>query len=308
MDVEIIIVNWNTKELLDNCIASVLKHCNTTVFSYTITIVDNASEDGSAEMVKSKYRDLKLIVNNSNLGFAKANNRAIQESTAKYVLLLNSDTVLNNDIISPVCQHFNQNEKLAIAGCCLILPNGTRQVGDAGYRLCLRTAFNFAFFLSRLFPEYFHGLFHNGKTSGDYVEVDWVSGAALFADMDFIKKYGPLAEDFFMYAEDVEWGLRAINNGWHVHYLPNIKVNHLYGASLKNDGISTTSLENLHEFIKKDQKAFVVILFWIIMTCGYTLRYFIQIGLSLFKSNNPKKEMMKVYTQKCFDLIFNVKL
>lgn len=302
---EIIIVNWNTCQLLDNCLNSVFRNCNGLLFPYSVTVVDNASTDNSVSMVQNKYKDVKIIRNIKNEGFAKANNRAIKESSAKYLWLLNSDTILNEDVLSLGCKHLEEHENVAIAGCHLVLQDGTRQGGDSGYKPGIKTAFNFAFFLSMIFPDNFRGLFHNGKAVEEFKEVDWVSGAALFVKMEFIKKCGLLTEQFFMYAEDTEFGIRARKNGWSVHYLPNLKVTHLVGASSKNEGISTSSLECIGKLIRNEHSSLYLKVFWLIMFMGYLLRFLCCKILP--NENGKKRKMYKEYMKKSFILIFEAK-
>lgn len=299
---EIIIVNWNTKQLLDNCLKSVYENCDSTRYQYSVTVVDNASVDDSVQMVKEKYPKVNLIVNKENLGFAKANNIAIRKSKASYVLLLNSDTIVDYDIVTPAINHLEKYDDVALAGCKLILQNGFRQVGDSGYKPSISTAFNFSFLLSKIFPDLFHGLFHNGKTCRSYENVDWVSGAALFARMSFIRECGPLPEDYFMYAEDVKWGLIAKEKGWKVHYLPSITVTHLMGASSSEGHVSTSSLVSLNELIKEDNGYIKVTIFWLIMMMGYFFRNVLSIISTLFIKKKKRQFSYSVYAYKCLSL------
>ena len=266
--VDIIIVNWNTAALLQKCLNSIQK--NVIGIEYNITVVDNASSDDSVIMLKTRFPQVDLIQNSENLGFAKANNIAMARSKGKYLFLLNSDTLIKNNILHGIILYMANHPHVGMLGCRLELPNGSRQVGDAGYEPTAATAFNFSFFLSRLFPRRCHGLFLN-DSSQTIVDVDWVSGAALIVRREVLDNGGPLAEDYFMYAEDIEWGVRIKRHGWQVQYYPTATVTHYLGGSLL-EVISTSWIENLFLYVKRTQSGWHYRLFVIIMSLGFLIR------------------------------------
>lgn len=305
--VDVIIVNWNTKDLLKSCLETLLEQSAGSRYPFGVIVVDNASIDGSAEMVRGRFPTVRLIVNEENLGFAKANNQAIRMATRPYVFLLNSDTESIGDVITPLVDYLEANPEVGMVGCRLLLPDGSRQVGDAGYRPGPATAFNFALFLSKLFPQRFQGLFLNDKNTASPVAVDWVSGAALMVRREAIDDAGPLAEDFFMYAEDVEWGIRFRDHGWAVHYLPAVPITHVQGGSAKDDlAPSTRWLENLYAFTRKRGTRLQYTLFGTSMSAGLLIRSAAYAILSVLRGGKHarKRRAMFAAFRKSLSLLF----
>lgn len=270
--VDIIIVNWNTKDLLEQCLDTLIRNSPGNI-PLNIIVVDNASQDGSVEMVRERFQSVTIIENAENVGFARANNLAISKTSSPYVFLLNSDTIVQEDILTPLVRYLESHPRTAMVGCRLQFPDGSRQVGDAGYRPGPRTAFNFAFFLSRIAPSAFEGLFLNGGPGDRPISVDWVSGAAVMVRREAIDQVGALKEDFFMYAEDVEWGVRMREHGWEVHYLPTVRVTHLQGGSERSSrSPSTRWLENLYAFTRQRSSRAGYAGFALSMSAGLLIR------------------------------------
>jgi len=244
MDLAISIVNYNTKDLLENCLHSVYQKTKKTKFE--VIVVDNGSNDGSIEMIRRKFPQVKLIENNENVGFSKATNRGIEMSTSRYVLLLNSDTVLLDDF-HDVLVYADNNPQIGAIGCKLLYPNGSIQpsanqfisLGDE----ILRT-FRMGQYGRR--PE-LRGFIinHLGRLVGGSVstyllscegkrnicQVDWVSGACLLVRRSAINEIGLLDENFFAYYEDIDWCRRMRKAGWKIVYYPAVKIIHLTGES-----------------------------------------------------------------------------
>ena len=256
-DLSIIIVNWNTRELLRECLAALTKDegrktkdepPSSLVLgpSSDVIVVDNASADGSVEMVRRDFPDVRLIVNESNLGFARANNRGIAASRGRYVLLLNSDTVASTDALEMLVAFMDAHPEAGVGGPRLLRPDGTAQPyafgGDPTLSYLLRRGFN------RLLR---HRYLHDWDT--DVIqEVDWVSGACLMARRAAIEQAGPLDEAMFMYFEDNEWCLRIRKAGWKVYYDPQAAIVHLGGQSLaKNPAARQAYSESLRYFYRK---------------------------------------------------------
>ncbi|MCU0501483.1 MAG: glycosyltransferase family 2 protein [Anaerolineae bacterium] len=256
-DLSIIIVNWNTRELLRGCLAALTEDGRRKTDSLSppsvlrppssveIIVVDNASADGSVEMVQREFPDVRLILNEGNLGFARANNRGIAASRGRYVLLLNSDTVASPDALEMLVTFMDAHPEAGVVGPCLRRPDGTAQPyafgGDPTPGYLLRRA------ISRLRGRYLHDW---GTTA--IQEVDWVSGACLMARRAAIAQAGPLEEAMFMYFEDNEWCLRIRNAGWKVYYDPQAAIVHIGGQSLaKNPAARQAYYESLRYFYRK---------------------------------------------------------
>jgi len=294
---DIIIVNWNTRQLLHDCLSSLFKHCgpgDRQIFD--VIVVDNASTDGSAEMIKNEFPQVNLIESPKNLGYAKANNLAMRRSEKKYFFLLNSDTQVHENIVGPILEHMESNPDVGMAGCRLLLPNNERQVGDSGYEPSLSTAFNFSFYLSRLFPRYFRGIFHNDNRTRDVVDVDWVSGAALLVRRKAAEEAGLLAEDFFMYAEDIEWGCRMKRSGWKIHYLPRVAISHYLGGSGEKT-VSTAWIENLLLYAKSREPGIRHFLFVLTMCAGFLIRVIVLNMRLIFKADDTgRRKAQNIYS------------
>ena len=174
---------------------------------FEIIVVDNASTDDSVTMVQNHFPKISLIQNSSNLGFAKANNQALQLARGEYILLLNSNTLIpDTPIFKQWTDFMDRHPNAGASGCMLVFPDGRHQIGDAGFRPTLYTVFNHSLFISR-FPSDMKGLFVSYIKPG-VLQVDWVSGAAFLVRKSILRQVGLMDEVFFMYAEDMEWGCR----------------------------------------------------------------------------------------------------
>lgn len=230
MLLSICIVNWNTREDLRRCLNSLAAGAGT--LGIEVFVVDNASSDGSPEMVETEYPHVRLIRNTANTGFAHANNQAIRQSTGDYVLLLNSDTIVNPGALATLVAGMEADPKVGIGGPKLLNPDGSLQ------------------YSCRHFPTFSAGIFRNSafgrwfsrnKQVRDYLmtdfdhastrEVDWVSGAALCIRRATLEQIGLLDERYFMYCEDVDWCYTAGLAGWKVVYFPDAVIMHVIGRS-----------------------------------------------------------------------------
>lgn len=230
MRLSIIIVNWNTREDLQRCLRSLPAALGD--LAHEVFVVDNASCDGSPEMVERDFPRVILIRNPENTGFAHANNQAIPRAAGDYVLLLNSDTVAHSGSLATLVAAMDAEPRVGIAGAKLLNADGSLQYS------CRR----FPTFLAGLFRNSAFGrLFCRNRQVCDYLmtdfdhnsdaEVDWVSGAALCIRRETFTQIGPLDERYFMYCEDVDWCYTARLAGWLVKYYPAAQITHLIGRS-----------------------------------------------------------------------------
>ncbi|MFA5181208.1 MAG: glycosyltransferase family 2 protein [Syntrophales bacterium] len=298
----IIVVNWNTVSLLRDCLDSLLgKEMG---IAHEIIVVDNASVDGSPQMVAETFPSVRLICNNENLGFAKANNQAIKEAKGDYILLLNSDTVVPDNQIFPEWLSFmDRHREGGASGCKLIKADGAHWVGDAGFKPSLGTIFSYSFFLSKLFPGIFKGLFLNYHVKADAAEVDWVSGAAFLVRGAILPEVGLLDEKVFMYAEDVEWGCRIRSSGYKIFYLPGLVIIHLVGASTKKhkEGVFPHLwIENLRRLYGRFNPGQPLFLFDLIFAAGLFVRSFLYLvgymASGKDKWRHKSKEMLSYFS------------
>lgn len=226
IELSMIIISYNTKKITQNCLDSIFKSLKNSKIDYETIVVDNASTDESGEMLESYkvHQVLKVIKNNENLGFARANNQAIKLAEGKYILFLNSDIVVLNDAIEKLYNFYQQNEKtINFLGGKLLNENLTPQP-SAGPFYTLPVVFGALFLrgdywgLTRYSPN---------KTK----EVDWVSGACIFTKKKYFEKIGGFDEKIFMYMEEIDLLYRAKKAGFRVFFYPEAKFIHLGSAS-----------------------------------------------------------------------------
>jgi len=217
--VSIIILSWNTKQLLRNCLKS-LKG-----MVVEIIVVDNGSTDGSPAMVAKEFPQVKLIRNKKNLGFGAANNQGMKAAEGDYLLLLNSDTVVKDEAPLKMATFLAKHPEAGAVGCRLLNSDGSLQP-SAGPFPDLKVS------VVMLFLE--HWLKNLTRASFSKItEVDWVMGAALMVRREVIKKTGWMDEGIFMYMDEVEWCYRIKKAGFKVFFYPEAEIVHLFGGSSK---------------------------------------------------------------------------
>ena len=238
MDLSIIIVNYNVKYFLEQCLHSVQRaggDLQTEVF-----VVDNNSVDGSCAMVQEKFPDVNLIRNDQNLGFSVANNQAIKKSTGKYVLLLNPDTVIEEDTLVKCVGYMDEHPDSGGLGVKMIdgkgdfLPESKRSLPTP------RVAFFKIFGLSRLFPRSrVFGRYHLGYLDKDRIhQVEILCGAFMMLRKSALDEVGLLDEEFFMYGEDIDMSYRLLNAGYKNIYYPESTIIHYKGESTKKGSLN----------------------------------------------------------------------
>lgn len=230
-DIAVIVVNWNAKDDLRACLQSLARMSGTAV-SFETWVVDNASTDGSPDMVRAEFPDVHLLVNQANLGFSRANNQAIALSQSRYVFLLNSDAFVHPHALTELMAYADAHPRAGIVGPRVLNPNGTLQYSCRRFPTLGAGVFRNTY-LGRLFPR--------NKYAQDYLmadfdhqsvrTVDWVSGCAMFIRRALIDDIGALDERFFMYCEDVDLCLRAGQAYAPVVYVPQALVTHAIGRS-----------------------------------------------------------------------------
>jgi len=257
MELSIIIVNFNTRQLLFNCLKSIFTE--TKNISYEVIIVDNGSTDDSLSFVKKHFPQVKIITNKKNLGFAKASNQGVTIAKGKYLLFLNSDTLILNKAIEKSLKFIIKNPQINILGCRLL--NKDRSIQPSiGFFPQLKQLFLMMFFLddipfiNRLMKPYQQSrIDFYCKTQ----EVDWVTGAFLLLSKKVINKIGGFDEDFFMYNEEVDFCYRAKKEGFKVWFYHEPEIIHLKGKS-SQEGFKTAVLgeyQGLEKFYKKYQSS-----------------------------------------------------
>jgi GT2 family glycosyltransferase len=232
MDLSVIIVSWNTKQLLAKCLG--LVYDTVTNLEFEVFVVDNASQDGSVAMVQELFPQVFLIQNDENVGFARANNQALKKSRGRYILLLNTDTFVFEDAIEQMVAFMDAYPDAGAAGCRLYYPDGRLQLSCSGLptlftEFCLATSLDKLFPRSRLFGRYRMTYWD----FDDVREVDVVMGACMIVRDQVVWDVGLLDESFFMYSEEVDWCYRMRRGGWKIYYVPQAEAIHVWGGSIQ---------------------------------------------------------------------------
>jgi len=242
-DISVIIVNYNVREFLRQSLLSLRKALQN--LAAEIFVVDNASNDGSVEMVRQEFPEVELIANRDNVGFAAANNQALRQAHGRFVVLLNPDTIVQEDTFTAIQAFFAQQPATGMVGCKVLNPDGTLQLA------CRRSfptpwiAFTRLSGLSRLFPKNRRFGRYNLTylPENETTEVEAISGSFMAVRREALAQVGLLDEEFFLYGEDLDWCFRMRAAGWKIHYFPGTQIIHFKGESAKQ-----SDLDNLRLF------------------------------------------------------------
>lgn len=279
MDISVIIVNYNVRDFLSNALASLQKALQE--FHSEVIVVDNASDDGSVEMLKKNFPQVRLIVNTENVGFAKANNQALATSQGTYLLLINPDTLVQENTIREMVAFFESHPDVGMAGCKILNPDGTLQLA------CRRSfptpwiAFTKTFGLSALFPtvKLFARYNLTYLNPDEMYEVDALSGSFMMLRREVYKTIGGLDESYFMYGEDLDWCYRVKQAGWKVYYVPVTSIIHYKGESTKRSDIDELKVfyHAMRLFVRKHHSG-SRLFEWFIYSGIYLRKFFSDLG------------------------------
>lgn len=283
MDLSIIIVNYNTFDLTKNAINSILN--KKIDFSYEIIIIDNASSDNSLNRLKECFKDkVFFISNNKNKGFASANNQGFKIAKGRYLLTLNSDTIIQNNTLNTIFNFMETNKDVGATGCKILLSNGDLDKAS-----------------KRSFPNpknSFYRLFHipnNNKDLNNYnldnlddddvYEVDCLSGAFMFIRKEALNDSGLFDEKFFMYGEDIDLCYRIKKAGWKIFYYGKSEITHFKGSSSKKQKYKLIYefYRAMYIFYNKHCKKSYSFLTNLIVYFGIFLLCIIKLFLNFFK-------------------------
>jgi GT2 family glycosyltransferase len=246
-DLSVIIVNWNTRELLLNCIESFFRTVKG--LSSEIFVVDNGSSDGSTDSVRRAFPEIEIIQNERNLGFARANNEALRRSKGRYALLLNTDVVLTDGAVERLVAFMERNPSVGVAGGQLFNVDGSKQNSFDNFPSLATEALNKGL-LRILFPRRYPSKRVN---YGAPIEVQSVIGACMIVRSQAIREVGLLDEDYFFFLEETDWCYRMRRRRWQVCHVPQAKIIHLQGrtADLVKDRAKIEYYRSLYLFFKK---------------------------------------------------------
>ena len=264
-DLSIIIVSWNTRDVLRKCLQSValrLEALHAEVF-----VVDNASHDGSPEMVQEEFPHFHLIKNSTNVGFAAANNQALALATGKYTLLLNPDTVIHGSVLRHSWRYMEEHPGVGALGCRVLNADGSVQLTCGRYP----TLWNLVLLSSGLFrcswPSFLGRYQMLDWDRNSEREVETITGCYMFCRSEAVRAIGPLDESFFCYGEETDWCKRFADAGWILRFSPVGEITH-YGSlssrqcNHRRDLMLTDGLIRLH---RKHGGMLAAVLAWSIL-------------------------------------------
>lgn len=269
----IVIVNWNTCDILRDCLESV--YLETKGVQSEVIVIDNASEDNSVEMVHCDFPDVILIENQENRGFAAANNQGMAIAQGRYVLLLNSDTIVLGNAIDKTVAFADNHKNAAIVGCRVLNPDKTLQ----------RTCFMFPSVLNMLLStSYLYKLFPKNKFFGrermtwwernDIREVDVVTGCFMLVRREAIEQIDLMDEGFFMYWEETDWCYRFKQAGWKIMFTPDAQIIHIGGVSSKQvkPKMVLQWRKSMLFFFRKHKSPLAYLSAWVLIALFYLTR------------------------------------
>jgi GT2 family glycosyltransferase len=235
----IVIVNYRVRDILKECLNSVLSSNDNMVNE--IIVIDNNSKDGSVELLRKNFPEVRLIENHQNKGFSSASNQGIRKSSGEYILLLNPDTIFPQMGFSSMIEFMDSNPEVGICGPKMVDARGDLLYSCRRFPSFLTSISSSQSLLERFFPR--------NPLSRQYLlkdmdhsrvqEVDWISGSCLLTRKKMLDQIGPLDEDYFIYVEDVDLCYRAHQAGWKVFYFPEVTFIHRVGQSTSQDRLKS---------------------------------------------------------------------
>jgi len=229
LDLSVVILNWNVRDLLQQCLKSLTTAHGP--FSTEVIVVDNASSDDSAAMMRAEFPDVRLVVNTTNRGYAGGNNDGIAAATGRYVLILNPDTQAVGDALSTLASYADAHPDVGVVAPQLLNADGSAQSSRRRFPTLMTALFE-STWLQPIAPRgVLHDYYVLDRADDETQEVDWAVGACLLVRRQVIQQVGALDEGFFMYSEEMDWCRRIQQAGWKIVYLPQAQVIHHMGKS-----------------------------------------------------------------------------
>jgi hypothetical protein len=225
----IIIVNWNTRDLLANCLASISQTAGD--LTSEIIVVDNGSTDDSVDMVSRQFPQVRVLRNDSNVGFAGANNQGMALARGRYLLLLNSDAVLQDDNLQQAIRFMDERRDVGVCGAKLLNLDGTFQGSYSDFPTLISEFLMATGLGSKLVSPYYPS--PKPRPREEPHEVDWIGGAFMLLRRKVFEQVGGMDEQYWMYSEETDWCYRIKQAGWKIYYLPRVAILHVGGGSTR---------------------------------------------------------------------------
>lgn len=278
MDISVIIISWNVEKLLKSCLASLQsQQIRKPGLGMEVLVVDNASSDGSVEMVKEEFPWVRLVENQKNVGYTAAVNQAIRLTQRPFIMLLNPDARVLGDAPAVMLEYMCRHPDMGAVGPKLLNPDGSVQSSRRRFPTLL-----LSFIESTVLQRFLSWLpllrwfYFEDAPDSVVQDVDWLVGACLMLRREAVNQVGGLDESFFMYFEELDWCYRAKAAGWRITYVPKAQVLHHYGQSSAQDLLHRHIYFNESKckfFVKHYGRVQGQILRWFILAT-----YFMQIG------------------------------
>lgn len=290
IEISVIIVNWNTKKLLLDCVDSLYK--TTHQSKIEIIVIDNASTDNSVSALRSSFPQVHVVANPSNLGFAKANNIGIMKAKGRFICLINSDVKVLDGALDQMSRYMDAHHEVGAVGPLTYRGNMIIQKNCRKFPT-LRNLFCEEFFLNRIFPgiSFFQG---RDMIQYDYqsiMEIEALAGCFLMVRRDIVDQVGVLDERFFFYSEDVDWCKRIHNAGWKLIHYPKAQIIH-YGRGSSSNAPIKFQLQLLKanwQYWRKHKSLLECFLFRLIKFTGTATRAMAWRMISLIPSSKQSK-------------------
>lgn len=237
MDLAIVVVSYNTRQLTDECLGAIYDTLQGSGLDFGVWLIDNASADGSAQMVRERYPQARLIASDENYGFARGTNIGLEQLAAqahppRYVLLLNPDTRPLSNALSAMVAFLDEHPHVGAAGAHLLYADGRFQHGAFHFPTLPMILMDFWPLHHRLLDSRLNGRYPRRRyEAGAPFPIDHPLGAALMIRWETLRQVGLLDEGFFMYCEEIDWCLRAKRAGWPIYCVPRAKIIHHAGQS-----------------------------------------------------------------------------
>ena len=302
IDISIIIVNRNCSDMLFNCLKSIFS--NPCRYSFETIVVDNASTDNSVSVVRQHFKDVKLLENQTNMGFSAANNQAIKIAAGRFLLFLNSDTIVLKNAIDNLTEFLEKTENAGLCVPKLLNPDFSVQPNVYHFT-------TFRSILARYTVLKYFGLFKKARdlyrmrdfAYDNIAEIDRPMGAAMLAKKNSVEQIGLFDEKFFFYFEDADWAYRMKNIGLKNYFVPNAQIIHIGGASSVSLGSHKTDMmfyRSMFYYFRKYKGKFNAFLFSLIFKPLAILYYLCEAVLNFIAAfafwiinNREKKQKLE---------------
>lgn len=294
VEVSVIIINYNTCDLLRECLRSVVSDST----PKEIIVIDNASTDGSVQMVKTEFPDVLLRINDKNERFAKPNNMAMKIAKGRYYFLLNSDATISPDTLEVLLNYLETHSDVGVCAPQLVYPDGSIQPSCRGF-INLWTHFCDMLVLDRIFPN--SKIFAQSEmTFFDHSsdkEVDHVMAAAILVRREAVRDAGSLDENLSIIYNDLDWSLRIKKAGWKTVYYPRTQVIHHHSKTTKMMNqqfeLFFELYSNVFYYFKKNYGTLSVVFYKVLMLVGFLPRTLYWTIRFLFNPTQEFKYMLK---------------